>query len=119
LSVIGQYSRNSNENIALAEVGKCIANTPQEKVIVYQSNNELDSYKKLNATGGSISSTFRYGGNPAFIYYAQKKKVDFVYFNIIDPVDTNTIRVYPKEKYPNLKFEKTNCDTSKYTVYLP
>jgi hypothetical protein len=119
VSLTPLFSRNSPENTALVEVAKCISNQPQQKVLIYQTNAELNNYKNLVNSNGSISSTFRYGGNPAFVYYARKSNVDFVYFNIVDPVDLNTIRVYPKTQYPNLAFTNKSCDTSGYTVYLP
>ncbi|MBC7472449.1 MAG: hypothetical protein H7196_04300 [candidate division SR1 bacterium] len=113
------YSRNSPDNIELTKVAKCISSQPQKNTILYQNTQNIKEYTSINNSGGSISSTFRYGGNPAFIYYSKKEKVEFIYNNSSNVFDKNTVVVTPNDR--KLDISKldliTGCSTQNYRIY--
>jgi hypothetical protein len=96
LANVSFFSRNSSQNIELAHLAQCIKSLPQDKIVMFEDEESIKNYDDLNAKNGSISSTFRYGGNPAFVYYSEKTQIDFVYH--IDTVSLNPgkINIIPK-----------------------
>lgn len=111
-------SRNSIDHLELTKIANCISSLPQKTVILYQNNQSILEYNKLNDSGGSISSTFRYGGNPAFIYYAKKEKISFVYNDKLNDLNQNSIIVTSKDKdlHDNFKLI-SGCTTNNYNVF--
>jgi hypothetical protein len=114
------YSRNSPDNIELIKTANCISQLPQKNITLYQNNQNIKEYDNLNSTGGSISSTFRYGGNPAFIYYSNKEKVNFVYSDYSIKHNKGDLVVVSKDR--NLDITKfipiSSCKENNYSMLV-
>jgi hypothetical protein len=111
------FSRNSPENIELINLGKCIHQLPQKQAILLQNSQNIEKYHQLTSSGGSVSSTFRYGDNPAFIYYARKDMIQFVYDSTIPAQNTDTILITPRYQLFGVTASKNACSTENYDVF--
>jgi hypothetical protein len=118
--VLPSYSRNSADNIELIKIAECISTSPQKNVTLYQNSQNVNEYNILNDKGGAISSTFRYGGNPALIYYSKKEKVTFVYTEKLRTTNKDNILVLPKDSDLDLTDLITipKCDNKNYNVFI-
>jgi hypothetical protein len=112
------FSRNSKENIELIEVAKCIQKLPNNRVFVYQSEGNIQTAKKLISSNGAISSTFRYGDHPAFIYYAQKDTIKFLYNEQTDKPKTGDILIQERTKPNNIPTILSDCSTQNFQTFV-
>ena len=119
LAFVPVFSRNSPQNIELVSLAKCISKLPQQNVTLYQSEENINNYFKLIESGGSISSTFRYGDNPAFVYYARKSNIIFKYEKPSREYQSlDQIMVIPKLPTSPAKLEVKACETKNYTTNI-
>ena len=96
LAYVPFFSRNSTDNVELANLAKCLNTLPNDRVTLFETAQSIKDYDDLISKNGNISSTFRYGGSPVFVYYAGKKKINFVYHTSNVDLDTTRINVIPK-----------------------
>ena len=96
LAYVPFFSRNSKTSQELGDLAKCLNTIPKDKITLFQTKESIRDYDDLISKNGNISSTFRYGGSPVFVYYAGKKQIEFVYHADSINLDTNRINVIPK-----------------------